>query len=569
MATKKTQPPTAEEVIRQHLGGRIITWEMRAEMLRMQIYPAWLTSWNRQERKIVFGCCGKTITDKGRLSSKGRQAMQEAKHREKGTCPYCGKMVRWLNCNSVKYNDVEEHWHTFYRVSKREPNVLIVLGVWCGVETHLMRGTEAGERENYAKRIQPEMQPCEMILLPWAGVPRRWNRKALWKWSTWFDRYVEPWKGHSEWEPVRTVGMQVQGMDRWGITTTAHTKGLPVPEESSRWGKMAGWCMADSGARWLGQGGMLTLCVICRHPQLEYMTTGGLCPLAEAIIRGDHTGTIHARARNLAKMLPMLDSNERARLKRLPSAVVTVNGLRLVEMIKEAGQRAKMEDVLEAARNARGMLGEYMAFEVLAEYGPICGYIRLVRYLTKQREIGTYGTAQMWLDYVRELEALGEAEGSRLYPKNLQEAHRETGLRIKVQNEQGYIEAVRNRAEALKKRYTFEACGIRMEPFGSPEEIIREGAKLDICIGSYVKNYANGGTILLKLRKKSDPDTPWHAVEFEKTGRALVQCRGYRNKTWPEDAPLVEAFWEAWNKTKKQKQKPHLIINHQTRRKAQ
>lgn len=44
MATKKAQPPTAEEVIRQHLGGRVITREMRAEMLRMQIYPAWLTS---------------------------------------------------------------------------------------------------------------------------------------------------------------------------------------------------------------------------------------------------------------------------------------------------------------------------------------------------------------------------------------------------------------------------------------------------------------------------------------------------------------------------------------------
>ena len=58
-------------------------------------------------------------------------------------------------------------------------------------------------------------------------------------------------------------------------------------------------------------------------------------------IRGDHTGTIHARARNLAKMLPMLDSNERARLKRLPPQAVTVNGLRLVEMVKQAATRTK------------------------------------------------------------------------------------------------------------------------------------------------------------------------------------------------------------------------------------
>lgn len=568
MATKKAQPPTAEEVIRQHLGGRIITREMRAEMLRMQIHPAWLTSWNRKERKIVFGCCGKTITDKGRLSEKGRQAMREARHREKGRCPYCGKWVRWLDCNKVRYDDVEEHWHVFYRRSQKDENTLIVLGVWCGIKTHHMKEKDREAREEWAKRIQPEFEPCEMMLLPWAGVPRRWNRKPLNKWSSWHGRYVPTWNGHSTWESVRTVAMHSQGMARWGAwNCTDHESGLPTGQEGGRWGKMLDWCMEDWRARWLGQGGVLTLCAISRHPQLEYMTKGGLEPLAVATLQGTGTGVIHERARNPAKMLPMLDSNELARLKRLPPQAVTVNGLRLVEMVKQAGQRVKMEDALRLVKANGAVMNDYSIDNVLKDWGQQFGVMRLVRYFAKQ-DLG-YGAAQMWADYMRELATLQEMEESRFFPKNLWEEHAKTSKRVKLLAAEQCAEAVKARAEELKKRFTFEACGIRMEPFGTPDEIIREGAWLDICIGDYVESYAQGNTILLKMRKKSDPDTPWHAVEFEKTGRRVVQCRGYANATWPEDVPLVEAFWKAWSKEKKQEQKPHLIINKRARRNAQ
>lgn len=567
MAKQKTQP-TAEEVIRQHLGGRIITREMRAEMLRMQIYPAWLTSWNRKERKIVFGCCGKAITDKGRLSSKGRQAMREAQHREQGRCPYCGKQVRWLDCNKVRYDDIEEHWHVFYRRSRKDENTLIALGVWCGIKTHHMKKKDREAREEWAKRIQPEFEPCEMILLPWAGVPRRWEREPLNKWSSWYGRYVPTWCGHDVWERVRTIAMHSQGMGRTWLCTD-HESGLPTGQDGGRWGKMLDWCMENRRERWLGQGGVLTLCAISRHPQLEYMTKGGLEPLAVAILRGAGAEVIHVRAKNPAKLLPMLDSNELARLKRLPPQMVTVAGLRLVETIKQAGQRAKMEDALQEAKRASLMLEEWGAWDVVQEWGKHFGVMRLVRYFTRQSEVCGYGTSRLWADYMRELAELDEMCESRMFPKNLREAHTETSRRLKLIATERCAEAVKARAEELKKRFAFEACGVKMEPFESPAEIVTEGARLGICIGSYVESYAQGHTILLKMRKKNDPGTPWHAVEFEKTGRQVVQCRGYANATWPEDVPLVEAFWAAWNKAKGQKQDVRIIVNHQTRRKAQ
>ena len=86
----------------------------------------------------------------------------------------------------------------------------------------------------------------------------------------------------------------------------------------------------------------------------------------------------------------------------------------------------------------------------------------------------------------------------------------------------------------LQKKYTFRAGDVVLEPFATLAEVIQEGSQQSICIGGYAKRYAAGGTILCKMRHASAPDVPWHAVEFDKTGR-MVQCRGYKNHTWAED----------------------------------
>ena len=171
----------------------------------------------------------------------------------------------------------------------------------------------------------------------------------------------------------------------------------------------------------------------------------------------------------------------------------------------------------------------------------------------------------MWTDYLGELEKLGEADDeSRVFPKDLTEAHAQTSARLRYRHDRETAEKVRAAAGKLRKRYTFRACGLLLEPFETPEEIMREGTMQHICIGSYVERYAGGGTILCKLRRAAEPDKPWHAVEFT-TGGAMVQCRGEHNQSAEEDLPVLERFWAAWDQARKTKTELHVLVRRKER----
>lgn len=72
-------------------------------------------------------------------------------------------------------------------------------------------------------------------------------------------------------------------------------------------------------------------------------------------------------------------------------------------------------------------------------------------------------------------------------------------------------------------------------------EIINEGTKQHICIGSYAGRHSSGDTNLFFLRKKSDPDAPFYAIEMG-NDMHVRQIHGFGN-SWlgnnPEAIPTV------------------------------
>ena len=222
-------------------------------------------------------------------------------------------------------------------------------------------------------------------------------------------------------------------------------------------------------------------------------------------------------------------------------------------------EKLKLETALELGERIANY-EEISLFRVLEQYGSRWGAARLARYLTARR-----GLVAMWTDYLGELEKLGEADDeSRVFPKDLTEAHAQTSARLRYRHDRETAEKVLAAAEKLRKRYTFRACGLLLEPFETPEEIVREGTMQHICIGSYVERYAGGGTILCKLRLAAEPDKPWHAVEFT-TGGAMVQCRGEHNQSAEEDLPVLERFWAAWDQARKTKTELHVLVRRKER----
>jgi hypothetical protein len=93
--------------------------------------------------------------------------------------------------------------------------------------------------------------------------------------------------------------------------------------------------------------------------------------------------------------------------------------------------------------------------------------------------------------------------------------------------------------ERQKMNYEDDNFIIRLPKDGA--EITTEGSVQRICIGGYVSRHSLGHTNLFFLRKKSEPDKPFYAIEMN-NDKSIVQIHGYCNK-WlgnnPEAIPTV------------------------------
>lgn len=559
MAAKKDMSP--EAVIRRHLGKDIITKTMAKEMLAAVEHVGWMTSWNQKEKCVHYSCCGKTVSDRDRETD--YRGLQDAEHRKKARCPFCGREIVYINCNHVRQDDRTEMFHTFYRKSRADSKTLVVIGVWCGVFRYTMAHRDKEWRLLRAQELKPEMVPVVVTILPLGGKPKQYMRvpyplqERVYR-ASWIYLGRE-WANEPSVRPNRMAGLYPQVMQcrvhkDWLPRATAGTAWEPVIRKLQRAAVIPYW---DKNL-------LQTLTAVARHPQIEHMLQGGLVRFAQGAIVGSNSGAVNWRGKTMGAML-RLDSNELARLKRMDPREVNVEGLWLMRKAKENGENPKMEICMQLCEGAAGRSG---IREAIKRHGAQYGVMRIARAMHRWKQKLKYYPADLWLDYIRELVQLGEAgDEARIFPADLTEAHAQATERIRIQANKHLDEAVKKRAEELQKKYCFQAAGLWMEPFESTEEIIREGAVLSICIGSYCERYAKGYTTLLKLRRTDKPDEPFHAVEFGRQG-ILLQCRGFKNRTFPEDEQQVRDFWAAWNKAHKTQQHVHLIINEHKREEA-
>ena len=102
-------------------------------------------------------------------------------------------------------------------------------------------------------------------------------------------------------------------------------------------------------------------------------------------------------------------------------------------------------------------------------------------------------------------------------------------------------EEKRIKIDKERKQYEYEDDNYIIRLPQDSSEIIREGSMQSICIGSYTTRHALGETNLFLLREKSEPESPFYAIEMN-NGKSIVQIHGFGNK-WlgnnPEAIPTV------------------------------
>lgn len=174
--------------------------------------------------------------------------------------------------------------------------------------------------------------------------------------------------------------------------------------------------------------------------------------------------------------------------------------------------------------------------------------MRLWRYLDGLDHCRVSHMFTAWTDYVR----LGQAQGLPLYrsdvifPADLGKAHdavvaernrrarEEEERRVAARREQlkreltaledGYAELKKR----LEKKYAYAADGYQIIVPKNGEQIIEEGRVLQHCVGGYAERHLKGKTVILFMRRDSEPDEPFLTIEMD--GKNLKQIHGFRNE---------------------------------------
>lgn len=175
---------------------------------------------------------------------------------------------------------------------------------------------------------------------------------------------------------------------------------------------------------------------------------------------------------------------------------------------------------------------------------------RILRYLNEGRDV------QTWRDYLADCVALGLSLDDRavLFPRNLDAAHQGTISQIEYKKDPARWAAFAKRLVGLKK-LSWAADGLLIRPPADAGELIAEGSALNHCVGRYVDRVAKGETVILLIRRASEPDRPYYTLEWN-DGR-VVQCRTKNNSSYERDAE-VRGFvehWASWVAAKKKQGK--------------
>ena len=151
----------------------------------------------------------------------------------------------------------------------------------------------------------------------------------------------------------------------------------------------------------------------------------------------------------------------------------------------------------------------------------------------------------IWED---ELNMLMELNGyippKKAFPKDLHLQHDQT---IEVYNMTLRKKEYEDAKEAILKvqelEYQNPDFGLAIVAPNHPQDLVTEGAVLKHCVGSYVKQFTSGRTMIVFMRKIATPNTPLGTIEY--MNNRIVQCHGYGNKT--EQFPVnYQEFLDEW-----------------------
>lgn len=280
------------------------------------------------------------------------------------------------------------------------------------------------------------------------------------------------------------------------------------------------------------------------YPSLELLAKAGMYKTVKKMVMG-YCGII---ANGSAKKPEDFFGIRKERMKLLTEVHGDIDFLEAAKKEKRMGARWTMQQFLmvcmtELRKDDLEVALKYMGMETLKN--------RLERYSgcripeEPETEMRSHArerlrvTARLYVDYLRMREQRGYDMHNTVYlfPRALEEAHnrmvkevnRDLAQKEKQEKERQY-QNIRKNYRKLRNRYFFEDDRYLIRPARSASEIIQEGRILHHCVGgnTYLSNHDSGKSIILFLRFKERPETPYYTVEIRED--RIIQWYGESDK---------------------------------------
>lgn len=282
---------------------------------------------------------------------------------------------------------------------------------------------------------------------------------------------------------------------------------------------------------------------IAKYPFIEFLAKTGLGEIARKMIHGDSIyRCINLRGKTFESIVGL--SKQEFGAWKQACKDLKPETLRAYKWCRDKAERISWE---QAERFGPAISQNYNFTKVSSILETVLPK-RFVRYIENQyqkdrRHFGkvedVVTSYKDYLDEAKSLEMDMQSEAV-LYPNLLRVAHHKTTSQVQIKKD----EVVNKKIMALQPKlesYWYEDQRFFVRPIKDAGELFAEGKYLQHCVGRYGSTYANGGIVLLVVRRLSDPETPFYTAEI--VNDRLVQCRGLRNNAMTTD---VKTFMDEY-----------------------
>lgn len=277
-------------------------------------------------------------------------------------------------------------------------------------------------------------------------------------------------------------------------------------------------------------------------PKLEYFVKLKLYNLADEYYKSFYLAR-ELKGRNF-KQITGLNKTDLKQLQRLDA---TYNMIKTIKKAKEKNIRLTDEQIETISLKL-----DQRIFD-LTKYTTIT---KILNYLNKKKQkLSIANMYSDYLDYIRSCEKIKYDLSNNtilLFPKDFKKAHDET-YKLSIEKDyEKYSTKLEQRYNQELKEYEFEYKDLCIKVPRKTFDLIDESNQLKHCVRSYLKQMAEGKTIILFIRKKSELEKSYYTLEIYEN--KIKQVRGLNNcSTNKKIEEFLEKFKEAKLKSKLEK----------------